>query len=135
VKIGDDDPYRRQASNALTELRIVPRSTIQALFHLCRGVAVPVEHLESGIAKGPASQELDGQGTTAGLFTVYSCKQHLRPRHAHVAVKYQDYWFYIDDRDQQSKMTFTFVQQLVRLDLAAKEKDSSGPALTLSVGR
>ena len=84
---------------------------------------------------GPDGQLFDWPQLTRGMFTVYACQQHHPPRHAHIAVKYCGYWFYIDDRDQESKMTFTFVQQLVRLDLAPKEKEAAAPVLTLPIGR
>jgi hypothetical protein len=139
VKLGDKDPYLTEITpQTLSSLRIVPRSAVQVLFFLSHGVQVPVEHLNSGIAKatvGPDGEVFDWQRLTGGVFSVHSSKQHCRPRHAHVAVKYYGYWFYIDDRDQESKTTFTFVQQLVRLDVAPKEKEAAGPVLTLPVGR
>jgi hypothetical protein len=50
-----------------------------------------------------------------------------------VAVKYRDYWYYIDDRDQESKATFALVLQLSRLDFARQQP--AIPFLTLPVGR
>jgi hypothetical protein len=55
------------------------------------------------------------------------------PKCAFVAVRYRDYWYYIDDRDQTSKSTFALVTQLNRLDFG---RDAPGaPFLTLPVGR
>jgi hypothetical protein len=51
-----------------------------------------------------------------------------------VAVKYRGYWYYLDDRDQTSKMTFTWTLLLSRLDFGLEEQTGS-PLLTLPVGR
>jgi hypothetical protein len=121
-------------------LHLVPRSTIQALFYLSRGVAVPADHLKCGLAKatvGPDGKVFDWTEVTRGLFTVQSSRQLCRPKHAHVAVKYHGYWFYVDDRDQESKATFMLMQQLVRLDIAEKPlgRALNAPLLTLPAGR
>ena len=52
---------------------------------------------------------------------------------AYVAIKNRGYWYYIDDRDQESKATFALVLQLSRLDFARQQP--AGPFLTLPVGR
>ena len=53
---------------------------------------------------------------------------------AYVAVKYRGWWYSIDDRDAQSKVTFTIILQLSRLDLR-RRPPGGGPLLTLPVGR
>jgi len=67
-----------------------------------------------------------------GFFRVRSAKEHKRPPGAHVAVPYKDYWFYIDDTDQETKSTFSLLMELARLELAGKT--GPGPQLTLPVG-
>jgi hypothetical protein len=116
---------------------LLPRSTVQAMFYLSHGVVVPPEHLACGLVRAtvePDGQVFDWQEVTRGLFTVQSVKQHCRPEHAHVAVKYHGWWFYIDDRDQDSKMTFTLMMPLTRVDLIGARKGAS-PVLTLPVGK
>ena len=49
-------------------------------------------------------------------------------------MKYRDYWYYIDERDQASKTTFSLVLQLSRLDFTRQQK-SDAPFLTLPIGR
>ena len=49
-----------------------------------------------------------------------------------MAVQYKDYWFYIDDTDQETKSTFSLLMELARLELAGKS--GPGPQLTLPVG-
>jgi len=55
----------------------------------------------------------------------------MRPETAWL--KYRDYWYYIDDRDLQSKATFALVLGVSRLDFGRQQP--GGPFLTLSVGR
>jgi hypothetical protein len=68
-----------------------------------------------------------------GLLTVQSAKQHCRPKGAYVAVKYRDHWFSIDDHDGDSKITFSLVLMMTRVNLLGVRK--GGPTLTLPVGR
>jgi hypothetical protein len=77
---------------------------------------------------------VDLRAVTDGLFTVHSCPGHKPPPDAYVAVKYRGYWYYIDDRDQPTKMTFSLILQLSRLDFGLEE-GVSGPFLTLPIGR
>jgi hypothetical protein len=67
-----------------------------------------------------------------GLFKVCSAKQLHRPKSASVAVKYRGYWFYIDDSDQDTKVTFALLLTMSRSNLAGTSQQ--GPVLTLPVG-
>jgi hypothetical protein len=118
------------------QIQINLRSTAQVYFYLANGVEVPSEHLEAGLVRlpaGPDGRPFDGRAVTDGLFTVHACQGHKPPPAAFVAVKYRDYWYYIDDRDQESKATFALVLSLSRLDFAHQQP--GGPFLTLPVGR
>jgi hypothetical protein len=118
------------------ELRVTPRSTSQVYYYLANGVEPPPKHLEAGLVRLPVDAEgrvFDGRELMRGLFAVHACKSHKPPETAFVAVKYRDYWFYIDDRDQDSKTTLALMLQLARLDF--NRQRLGGPALTLPVGR
>jgi hypothetical protein len=134
---GLEEPFAStHAAEESTTLNIYPRSTVQAYFYASHGVLVPPEHLARGIVAPTFEADgtvFDWQQVTAGLFTVHSCQQHHRPPHAYVAVKYQDYWFYIDDRDNASKVSFALIAVMTRVNLLGVRK--GGPALTLPVGR
>jgi hypothetical protein len=52
---------------------------------------------------------------------------------AFLAVEYRNHWYYIDDRDQQSKATFALVGGVSRLDFGRPQP--GGAYLTLPVGR
>jgi hypothetical protein len=119
------------------ELRAQPRSTAQVWCFLSNGVEVPLEHLRCGLAsqpQDPTGQPFDGRAITQGLFTVHACAGHRPPANAFVAVRYRDYWYYIDDHDQKSKETFALVLQISRLDFGRLQR-GGGPVLTLPVGR
>ncbi len=118
------------------EVRASVRSTSQVYFYLANGVEVPCDHLAAGLVKlpaGPDGRPFDGRAVTEGLFAVQACRGHKPPPNAFIAVKYRDYWYYIDDRDAQSKATFMLVLSLSRLDFARQQP--GGPLLTLPVGR
>jgi hypothetical protein len=135
---GAPDPARFPTPPS-AELRVVPRSTVQALYYLANGVEVPPEHLCAGLVclpTDPDGKVLDGREVTRGLFEVHVSKGHKPPPEAFVAVCYRGYWFYLDDRDQASKATFSLMLQVSRLDFARPlPLQRAGPALTLPVGR
>lgn len=113
-------------------LRVEPRSTAQALFFLANGVSVPTDHIACGLVRLPP----DGIAPTVatqGLFRVHSCSSCKRPAQAYVAIRYRNHWFYIDDRDQESKATLLLMLELRRLDF--QRQQIGAPALTLPVGR
>jgi hypothetical protein len=136
VVFGGPDPLRYPVAPS-TDLRVVPRSTSQVLFYLANGVEVPAEHLRCGLVRPAVDAEgrvFDGRELTRGLFEVHVCKGHKPPATAYVAVKYRDYWYYIDDRDQASKATLVLMLQVSRLNFG-RQRSGAGPLLTLPAGR
>jgi hypothetical protein len=118
------------------EVRIVPRSTARVLFYLANGVEVPPEHLRCGLVRPAVDADgnvIDGE-LTRGLFEVHLARGCKAPRTAYVAVHYRGYWYYIDDRDVQSKATLSLMLGMSRLDFA-RQRLSAGPVLTLPAGR
>ena len=111
------------------------RSLLQVLFFVAHGVELPPEHVASGIApqtRGPDGTLFDWQQVTRGLFRVSSAAGKKPPPCAHVSVCYNGYWFYIDERDRDTKATFALLVELSRLELGAKA--GSSPILTLPLG-
>jgi hypothetical protein len=130
------DPLRAPSAPS-TEVHLAPRSTAQVYFFLANGVEVPPEHIAAGLVRPPVAPDgtpVDMRAVTAGIFTVHAAQGHKPPPHAYVAVKYRDYWYYVDDRDQPSKSTLGLVLNVSRLDFGVHE-GVSGPFLTLPVGR
>jgi hypothetical protein len=136
VQAGVPDPMLHPVPPS-TELRIVPRSTAQVLLYLANGVEIPAEHVRCGLVCPPVGadgQPFDGREITRGLFEVHTAKGCKPPGTAYVAVKYRGWWYYLDDRDQESKATFALMLALSRLDFGGGQR-RGGPLLTLPVGK
>lgn len=109
------------------------RSVLQIMTFLSKGVCVPEDHVQSGVAPvtpGPDGMPFDWTRITAGNFIVHAQKH--RPHDAEVVVKYRGYWFYIARNDVKSCAALAFLEML----FALQESDGRnvGPLLTLPVG-
>ena len=125
-------------AEGLSSLDLETRSLLQALYYVCHGVDIPPEHTRRGLVTvtlDPHGQPFDWALVMNSFFRVHSVKTkgNERPQDAHVAVQYKNYWFYIDDTDQDTKSTFSLLMELARLELAGKP--GPGPQLTLPIGR
>ena len=113
---------------------LLTRSVVGVLFYLSQSVEVPEEHVAEGLVtqtRTPEGDDFDwGDRVMKDFFEVRSSK--TKPGRAAVAVPYRDYWFYIEDRDLQSKSTFSLLGQLISLKAGDAVKTS--PLLTLPIG-
>lgn len=119
-------------SEGVTGVDLETRSLLQALYYVSHGVDVPPEHAAGRlvtVTRDASGQTFDWQLVMSGLFRAYSAKADTRPPNAYVAVPYKGYWFYIDERDQDTKSTFSLLMELSRLELVGKS--GSGPLFTL----
>jgi len=58
------------------------------------------------------------------------------PGHASVAVKYRDAWFYIDEKDQATRLFFRLLTMLMSINIAESTgRASAAPVLTVPVTR
>ncbi len=113
-----------------SEILIDIRSLWEIMHFLSKGVDIPIEHLTNGTAV----ETLDMQGNVFDWrpvlrgFQIMVCKK--KPDCAAVSVNYRGYWFYIDDRDQNSKITFMLlgVIQGAQIEVGGAE---NLPVLTL----
>jgi hypothetical protein len=126
---------RDSKPEGLESLDLETRSLLQVLFFVSQGVDVPTEHLSSGVA--PRTNDYYGglfnwQQVLGGLFRVRSVQSKKRPKCAHIAVEYKEYWYYIDDRDRDTKSTFALLLEVSRLELESTK--SKAPILTLPLG-
>lgn len=135
LKIENLDPFKiNHPSDGVDVLDLETRSLLQVLYFVSKGLDVPVEHMKRGFVQATTDetgQPFDWRKITDKLFHVYSVSGD-RPSNAHVAVKYLDYWFYIDKADQDTMATFSLLMQLARLE--TNGKTGLGPALTLPLG-
>ena len=110
-----------------TEIAIQTRSMLEILNELGSYINVPEDHVtEKRVSPNPVDEKLYAQR----LIRVYSTVE--KPENAYVAVNYRSHWFWIDDRDLQSKGLFTFLMFL--FSLAETGETERAPVLTLPAG-
>ncbi len=113
------------------EITIQTRSVLAMMSFLSRGVGVPADHLAEGrVIDYHLEKNAQKQQTSLIPLTVLSSKQ--RPKRAFASVKYEDYWFYIENSDITSKRTLGLILALFRLQ--APNMGGVAPVLTLSTG-
>ena len=97
-----------------TEMAMLTRSMLSIMIELAGQVDVPPAH----VTEGRTVPSLVGPDSSAG-----SGKRRIidirhstdKPGDAFTAVKYHDYWFWIDDRDFNSKRTLAYLMLLFSL--------------------
>ena len=128
------EPLVSAIGQQTSRLRRITQMHLQALYYVSTGIDIPPEHTIGGLVTvtlDSAGHTFDWGNVMRGFFRVYWAKGNGRPPGAHVAVQYKDYWFYIDETDQETKSAFSLLMELTRLELAGKT--SPGPQLTLPV--
>lgn len=132
------DPFLKGTpATGLTQLDLETGSLLQVLFFVAHGVEVPAEHATSGVApqtRGADGRPFDWDLVLGGLFKVGHAAGEKPPACAHVAVRYKGYWFYLDERDRDSKATFSLLLEVSRLQVPG-DKGDAAPVLTPPVGR
>ncbi|MCE2753032.1 MAG: hypothetical protein LW720_14220 [Pirellula sp.] len=129
-------PFSDPNGPRLELLDLETRSLLQALFFVSHGIDVPKEHIVTGkvpMTCNPDGTSFDWRQVMDGLFHVHCVKSKRRPEEAYVAVRYEDYWYYIDHRDRDTKATFALLLEVSRLELQSYE--SEAPLLTIPLGR
>jgi hypothetical protein len=113
------------------EISIQTRSVMAIMEFVARGVEVPLEHLEDGWVIDYGLQTSDGE-VAKGLipFRMHSSKS--RPQNVFAAVRFNDYWYYIDHADITSKRALSLIIVLFRLQ--APTPSGAAPILTLPTG-
>lgn len=110
-----------------TELALQTRSMLQVLLDLSEFVEVPEADMREGRAMAQASRDAGAGGRL--LRIRYSTE---RPADAHVQVRYRGGWYWIDDRDLDSKRSFAAVMIFsTLLETGARE---SLPLVTIPAG-
>jgi hypothetical protein len=110
------------------EIRVVTRSIMGILIDVARAIQVPA----SDIAEGRTTATPPDFRPIAHI-AIQSSTGLLHPGgNAATYVRYRDHWFWIDDKDYQSKTIFAFIVHL--LSLAEGEKTQQLPVITIPVG-
>lgn len=110
-----------QGSSLLrSDIVVSTRSLLEVMFYLSQGVDTPLEHQARGIVTLTVDESgapFDWSEMMHDLFTIHACKKC--PEHAAVAIEYQGYWFYIDERDQTSLSTYSLLVELFGIEVRA----------------
>jgi len=113
------------------EISIQTRSVMAMMEFMARGVEVPLEHLEDGWVIDYGLQTSEGEVAKALIpFKMRSSKN--RPANVFAAVRFRDYWYYIDHADITSKRALSLIIVLFRLQ--APTPAGAAPILTLPTG-
>ena len=112
------------------DISILTRTMLEILGELASHIDVPPEHVTENRATPNWLKETEEEKGIEPLLQIKSQKD--KPSDALVAVKYRDFWFWIDDRDLTSKRTFSFLMFL--FSLAEKGTPEMAPLLTIPAG-
>lgn len=109
-----------------SEVAMITRSMLQVVTTLAGEVIVPPQD----VAEGRTIPSADDDQYSSSLVKIHHADDE--PDDAFVSVKYRDNWYYIDDRDFKSKITFTIVMLLMSL---MESGDKTGlPLVTIPAG-
>ena len=109
------------------------RTVLGALYVLSHAVSVPEAHLQAGLttrSRSASARTPDWSAYLSDLFQVQSGEGE--PDTAAVKIFYRGHWYWIDDRDLDSKTTFNLMMFLLALQSAAS--DGASPLLTIDAG-
>jgi hypothetical protein len=116
---------------ALTErddvIAIQTRSGFQIMVELGSEIQVPADHVTERRTYPSRQEPAAGSDVLPPLVRIQSGTSS--PGDAFAAVKYHDYWYWIDDRDFRSKGIFTFLMIIMTLS----EKDDKVPAPVVTI--
>lgn len=94
------------------ELALLTRPLLGIMTTMAAQVEVPAEHIK----EGRATPGYDSNGTVPTEQRLVRIRSSSgKPADAYVAVHYRDQWFWIDDRDLQTKRAFAFMMLLFTL--------------------
>lgn len=112
------------------EIAMITRSMLHIMITLATQMEVPPEHVAEG--RTPATAPLEsynGEQTKKLIEIGHSIE---KPENAFAAVKYRNYWYWIDDRDFRSKRSFAFMMILFSLGESGNKQGL--PLVTIPAG-
>ena len=89
------------------EIAILSRSLLQIMVDLGSYIEVPEIHVAEKRVAPTFTEQSVPEASVAPLIRVQSSAE--RPKDVFVSVPYQDYWFWIDNKDLPSKQVFSFL--------------------------
>jgi len=116
------------ASSGDDEIALLTRSILEILSDISASIEVPPEHVSE--KRVSPTMPPAGEGIKGNMIKISSSKE--KPTDDFIAVPYRDRWFWIDDRDFQSKKLFSFLMFVMTLtETGGKE---GAPVVTISAG-
>lgn len=112
------------------EIAMLTRSMFDIIAELSQFVHIPEQHVQENRASPGAINKASSYEEVRSRVFVESTRD--KPKDPFLAVKYRDYWFYIEDTDFRSKRMFSFL--LFLLSLAEGGGEGLAPVLTLPTG-
>jgi hypothetical protein len=106
------------------EIAMLTRSMLQIMIELASYIDVPAKDIEEGRVI-PASDK--NASDMPPLIRIHSAAS--LPEDALVSIRYRDNWFWIDDRDFESKRMFSFL--MILFSLTETGKSSGAPIVTV----
>lgn len=109
------------------EIAILSRSMLQVMIDMSSYIEVPEIHVAEKRVNPGLKDESTGGVPVPPLIRIHSSSG--RPDDAFVAVPYRNHWFWIDDRDQRSKLLFSYLMFVFTLvETGGKE---AAPVVTI----
>ncbi|NLC70580.1 MAG: hypothetical protein GX751_04380 [Desulfuromonadaceae bacterium] len=110
------------------EIALLTRSISEILSDISSTIEVPADHVAE--KRVPPTMKPEGEGIRGALIRIH-CSREVS-QDAFAAVPYRNGWFWIDDRDYQSKKLFSFLMFVMTLTETGG-KDGA-PIVTISAG-
>jgi len=107
------------------QIMVMTSSILEIINELAWRIDVPSDHVEEG-RTGSTFESADS--VLGPMIRVHYSKEE--PEDSYVAVRLRDHWFYIDDRDLNSKRTFAIVQ--IVLSLTDSGETARGPVVSIT---
>jgi hypothetical protein len=112
------------------EIAILTRSIMDIIIELSAQIEVPAEQAAEGRTYATSPRIGDGKDQVAPLIRIHSSK--AKPADSFVAMNYRDHWYWIDDRDRQSKVVFSFL--MILFSLVETGAPPQAPTITVPIG-
>ena len=106
-------------------LAIQSRSMMEIMLELSAEVDAPAVHIEQGLTFPTVPED-----HKLGFLTIHS--QSEPPSYGYAAMQFQDHWFWVDDRDIQSKRMLTLL--VVLSSLTESDTPAQVPVVTVGAG-
>ena len=111
------------------EIAILSRSLMDIIIELSAQIDVPAEQVAEGRTYA-TSRDIGEETGKMPLFIRVHCGKE-KPSDSFAAINNRSHWFWIDDRDRQSKVTFTFL--MILFSLLETGAPPQAPAITVPI--